>query len=60
MRMLEGMDAEQERKHFSGLLFALELRHLQKRMTQEKDLNRYVGIQKRIRELQSKAKGGAL
>jgi DNA primase catalytic core len=59
MRMLEGMDAEQERKHFTGILFALELRHLQKRMTQEKDLTKYVGIQKRIRELQSKSKGGA-
>ncbi|MDB5105292.1 MAG: primase [Fibrobacteres bacterium] len=59
VRLLEGMDAEQERKHFTGILFALELRHLQKRMTLEKDLTKYVGIQRRIRELQSKSKGGA-
>jgi len=66
MRMLEGMDAEQERKHFSGILFALELRHLQmrqKQIAQEKDPSKYaemIGNQKRIQELQSKSKGGAL
>jgi DNA primase len=66
MRMLEAMDTEQERKHFSKILFALELRHLQvrqKQIAQEKDPSKYaemIGNQKRIHELQSKAKGGAL
>ncbi|MDQ3002465.1 MAG: DNA primase [Fibrobacterota bacterium] len=66
MRMLDGMDAEQERKHFSKILFALELRQLQKlqkQFAQEKNPARYaemIDIQKRIRELQSKSKGGPI
>jgi DNA primase len=58
MRMLEGQDASQERKHFAGILFALELRYLQKRLTLEKDLAKHMELKKSISELQLKTKGG--
>ncbi|HKP96157.1 MAG TPA: DNA primase [Fibrobacteria bacterium] len=60
MRMLDGRDAAQERKHFAGILYALELRHLQKRLTLEKDLAKHMELKKSISELQSKSKGGAI
>jgi len=60
MRLLEGLDAAQERKHFSGILYHLELRYLQKRLSQEKDLAGHMELKKRISGLQSKSKGGAI
>jgi DNA primase len=58
LRLAEGMDAEQEQKHFQGLLRALELRWLMRRRSQETDKIRFMDFQKRIRELQTKGKGG--
>ena len=60
MRLIEGMDESQQKKHFSGILFALEIRSLQKQKTMEKDLIKYADIVKRLNELQSKPKGGSL
>ncbi len=60
MRLIDGMDEAQEKKHFSGILFALEIRALQRQKTMEKDLIKYADIVKRLNELQSKPKGGSL
>jgi DNA primase catalytic core len=60
MRLIEGMDHDQQKKHFSGILLALEIRSLQKRKSLEKDLVKYADIVKRLNELQSKSKGGSL
>jgi hypothetical protein len=58
LRLSEGMDAAQEQKHFQDLLRALEMRWLMRRRSQETDKVRFMEFQKRIRELQSKGKGG--
>ncbi len=58
MRLIDGMEIDQQRKHFSGIMTALELRHLQRRKSQETDLRRHAEILKRIRDIQSKTKGG--
>jgi DNA primase len=58
LRLAEGMDAAQEQKHFQDLLRALEMRWLMRRRSQETDKVRFMEFQKRIRELQSKGKGG--
>ncbi len=60
LRLAEGMDPAQEQKHFSGILHALELRWLMKQRSQETDKVRFMEYQKRIRELQTKGKGGPL
>lgn len=59
MRFIEGMDQEQLKKHFSGILFALEIRSLQKQKAMEEDLIKYADIVKRLKVLQSKTKGGS-
>ncbi len=58
LRILEGMDAEQERRHLNGILFALELRDLYKRLRIETDFAKKIELQKRIHSLQTKSKGG--
>lgn len=61
IRMAESVDIEQDRKHFSGIVFALEMRWLKKQAAlaaQELDMNRHMDFKKRIQELQTKSKGG--
>jgi DNA primase catalytic core len=60
LRIAEGMDPAMEQKHFQDLSYALELRWLQRqahRTAREKDMEKHIEFKKRIRELQSKAKG---
>ncbi len=59
MRLIEGVDEANQKKHFSGILLALEIRFLQKQKSLEKDLIKYAIIVKRLNELQSKGKGGS-
>jgi hypothetical protein len=59
MRFIEGMDLDQQKKHFSGILYALEIRSLQKQKAMEEDLIKYADIVKRLKVLQSKTKGGS-
>jgi DNA primase len=58
IRLTEGAEKAEERKHFAGLLRALELRWLMKQRAMEKDKQRFMDFSKRISELQSKSKGG--
>ncbi|MEO6098227.1 MAG: DNA primase [Fibrobacteria bacterium] len=63
IRILERMDPSQERRHYPRLLLHLEVRFLQKRLLQEKNLGNLVKhfeLQKRLIELQTKIKGGPL
>ena len=60
MRITEGVDPEQERRHFQDLARALELRWLRKqaeRTARERDLAAHLEFKKRILELQTKGKG---
>ncbi len=59
MRLIEGMDEAQQKKHFSGILLALEIRCLRKRIPLEPDVTKRAAILKRLNELQSKSKGGS-
>jgi DNA primase catalytic core len=58
IRIVESADAEQERKHFSDLVRAMELRWLIKQRMMETDKVKHVEFSKRILELQMKTKGG--
>ena len=58
IRLLDGMDEAVIRKHYSEILGALEMRHLLRLSAAAKTLADRVDYQKRIRELQSKNKGG--
>jgi uncharacterized protein with von Willebrand factor type A (vWA) domain len=61
LRLSEGMDPAMELRHFQDLSRALELRWLQKqahRTAREKDMEKHLEFKKRIRDLQSKGKGG--
>jgi DNA primase len=58
VRLAAGMDPAQEKRHFNDLSRALELRWLMRQRSQETDKVRFMEFQKRIRELQSKGKGG--
>jgi DNA primase catalytic core len=58
IRLTDGSDNAEGRKHFAGLLRALELRWLMKQRAMEKDKQRFMDFSKRISELQSKSKGG--
>lgn len=60
LRIAEGVDPEQEQRHFRDLARALELRWLRKqaeRTARERDLAAHLEFKKRIRELQSKGRG---
>lgn len=59
MRLIEGMDEAQQKKHFSGILLALEIRFLRKQIPLEPDVTKRAAILKRLNELQSKSKGGS-
>jgi hypothetical protein len=56
--VLEKPDPEKLRKQMGDILTALEIRHIKKRMTGEKEMARHMDYLKRIKELQSKTKGG--
>jgi hypothetical protein len=63
LRLAEGMEPEQERKHFQDLARALELRWLRRqaeRTARERDLAAHLEFKKRILELQTKGKGSTL
>jgi DNA primase len=60
LRITEGVDPEQERRHFQDLARALELRWLRKqaeRTARERDLAAHLEFKKRILELQTKGRG---
>jgi hypothetical protein len=60
LRITEGVDPEQERRHFQDLARALELRWLRKqaeRTARERDLAAHLVFKKRILELQTKGRG---
>jgi DNA primase catalytic core len=56
--VVEKNDPEKLRKQMSDILTALEIRSIKKKMGGEKDMAKHMEYLKRIKELQSKSKGG--
>jgi DNA primase len=56
--LLDAGDPDRLARQLFDTLNSLEIRYLKKRISQETDMARAVAVQKRIRELQSKNKGG--
>lgn len=54
----DDVDPEKGRRQLSDILTALEIRSIKKKMGGEKDMARHVEYLRRIKELQSKNKGG--